>query len=218
MFPGTLLRIRSVCRSCRSGLLLAVVTGMMACNRVEEPKPRGYVRIDLPEHRYDTLSAGRPICLEVPVYAQLEQPEAMASEGGFNLVFPDYGATLYMTYKPVDDNLDRYLRDAQRMVQRTARDPSDVQVSAMSFPERRIFGALYDIGGDAASAVQFFLTDSLNHFLRGALYFRQPARRDSLEPVIRFLRQDIGHLMETVSWKEPGHEKQSGDKVLPLRR
>lgn len=207
MISGTLLRLRSVCRSCRLGLLMAVATGMMACNRVEEPKPRGDVRIDLPEHRYDTLSIGRPFCLEVPVYAQVEQPEALASEGGFNLVFPDFDATLYMTYKPVDGNLDRYLRDAQIMVQRAAREPSDVQVSAMSMPDRRAFGALYDIGGDAASAVQFVLTDSLQHFLRGALYFGHPVRRDSVEPVIRFLRQDIGHLMETVSWKEPGREQ-----------
>ena len=213
-----MLRFRSVCKSCRLGLLMVVTAGMMACNRAEEPKPRGYVRIDLPEHRYDTLSAGRPFCLEVPVYAKLEQTEAWASEGGFNLVFPDFGATLYMTYKPVAGNLDRYLRDAQLMVQRAARSLSDVQATALSVADRRIFGTLYDIGGDAASAVQFTLTDSLDHFLRGALYFGQPVRRDSLEPVIRFLRKDITHLMETVSWKEPAQEKQSGDKVLPLRR
>jgi len=70
----------------------------------------------------------------------------------------------------------------------------------------KVFGLLYDIEGlNTASSVQFFLTDSTNHFLRGALYFNLVPRNDSLSPVIKFIKKDITHLIETFKWKNENH-------------
>jgi gliding motility-associated lipoprotein GldD len=60
---------------------------------------------------------------------------------------------------------------------------------------------LYNIKGNTASSVQFYLTDSVNHFLRGSLYFDVKPNKDSLAPVINFIRGDIEHFMESFSWK-----------------
>ncbi|MDE5612858.1 MAG: gliding motility lipoprotein GldD, partial [Odoribacter sp.] len=59
----------------------------------------------------------------------------------------------------------------------------------------------YFIEGNTASSTQFYVTDSVKHFLRGALYFKQHPDKDSLAPVIHYLRQDIVNLMETVRFK-----------------
>jgi gliding motility-associated lipoprotein GldD len=65
----------------------------------------------------------------------------------------------------------------------------------------RVYGTLYDLKGNTATAVQFFVTDSTKHFLRGSLYFAAEPDADSLEPVIEFFRGDIEHLIETLQWK-----------------
>ena len=65
--------------------------------------------------------------------------------------------------------------------------------------------------GDAASNVQFFLTDSSQHFLRGALYFFNPPNPDSIAPVLQFVRGDIDHIAQTLVWRwlacYPAHDE-----------
>ena len=68
--------------------------------------------------------------------------------------------------------------------------------------ENKVFGILYDLKGNTASAVQFYVTDSTRHFLRGSLYFSAEPNADSLAPVIDFFREDIIHLIETLKWKK----------------
>jgi gliding motility-associated lipoprotein GldD len=68
--------------------------------------------------------------------------------------------------------------------------------------ERRIYGVLYEIkGAEAASTLQFYVTDSLSHFLRGALYFNVSPNNDSLAPVIDFIEEDIRHMIGTLNWE-----------------
>jgi gliding motility-associated lipoprotein GldD len=67
--------------------------------------------------------------------------------------------------------------------------------------KERVYGILYDIKGNSASSLQFYLTDSSRHFFRGALYFNVQPNKDSLAPVIDYFREDIIYLIETFSWK-----------------
>jgi gliding motility-associated lipoprotein GldD len=64
-----------------------------------------------------------------------------------------------------------------------------------------ISGVYFSVGGNAATANQFFVSDSTKHFLRGALYFDASPNADSLQPVNEFLEQDLKHLINSFSWK-----------------
>jgi gliding motility-associated lipoprotein GldD len=66
----------------------------------------------------------------------------------------------------------------------------------------KIYGILYDLKGNTATSIQFYVTDSTNHYLRGSLYFSAEPNADSLAPLIDFFREDIVHLIETLKWKE----------------
>ncbi|HBI81253.1 MAG TPA: gliding motility lipoprotein GldD, partial [Bacteroidales bacterium] len=59
----------------------------------------------------------------------------------------------------------------------------------------------YDIKGNSASSIQFYVTDSSEHYLRGALYFRCQPNKDSLAPAIEYFTADVVHLIETLRWK-----------------
>ena len=45
---------------------------------------------------------------------------------------------------------------------------------------------MYDLKGNTASSLQFFVTDSTRNFLRGSLYFNAEPNKDSLAPVMDF--------------------------------
>jgi gliding motility-associated lipoprotein GldD len=65
----------------------------------------------------------------------------------------------------------------------------------------KVYGLLFDIAGNTASSLQFYLTDSTHHFLRGALYFNAKPNIDSLKIVVDFIREDVLHLINTTRWK-----------------
>lgn len=64
-----------------------------------------------------------------------------------------------------------------------------------------IGGIFFNVGGNAATAHQFFVTDTTRHFLRGALYFDTTPNEDSLRPVNDFLQKDMEHLVNTFRWR-----------------
>jgi gliding motility-associated lipoprotein GldD len=61
-------------------------------------------------------------------------------------------------------------------------------------------GIFFKIGGNAATANQFLVTDSVKHFLRGARYFDATPNADSLGIVNQFLQVDMKHMINTLKW------------------
>lgn len=167
------------------------------------PKPRGFFRIDFPQktyQMYDSLPAYR---FEYPVYAQVTPDyRSLNQKNWVTVEFPQFKGSLHISYKKVDNNLGVYLEDAHTMLMKHLSKASAIHDSLISDPEHQVYGMLYTIQGKGvASPVQFYLTDSTRHFIRGALYFNIRPNNDSLAPVIDFLMQDIRHFIGTTEWK-----------------
>ena len=200
-----------------------------ACNGVPIPKPKGYFRIDFPRHQYQQFDeAGYPYRFEYPVYARIikdssyfdEQPD---NPYWINVDFPTFHGRIYLSYINVGthalykvkgptgayhdslglNTLDKLVGDAFNLTNRHASKASSIDQYAVS-PSPGTSGFIFEVGGNAATRYQFFLTDSARHFLRGALYFDTPPNEDSLGPVNRFLFEDMKHLIGTLQWKAPG--------------
>jgi len=117
--------------------------------------------------------------------------------------FPDFNATINLSYKRLRGNLNEHIADALLFVDRHKGKASRIRELNIDDPENRVYGMVFDIrGSDVASKYQFYLTDSLRHFVRGALYFNHAPNNDSLAPVIDFLKADMDHLIETFSWRK----------------
>lgn len=186
-------------------VLLAIYSG---CRRVSVPKPRGHFRIDLPGKEYvrfsDSLGIPHlPFSFEYPVYGKLSfKNNNPDEEGWFNIEFPEYSAKIYLTYLKVNNDFADLMEQTYRMNVRNHISRADaINEQAFENSDERVFGILYDLAGNTATAVQFYATDSVRHYLRGSLYFSAEPDADSLEPVIDFFREDIVHLIETLEWK-----------------
>ena len=51
-----------------------------------------------------------------------------------------------------------------------------------------------------ATPLQFYITDSTQHFMRGSLYFNHRPNPDSTAPVLDRMEADVRKLMETLRW------------------
>ncbi|MGA1978900.1 MAG: gliding motility lipoprotein GldD [Bacteroidales bacterium] len=191
-------------------VFLAVAIIAAGCRDTAVPKPKGYFRIDFPEKTYILLSdsiskkAGLPLSFEYPSYCRIFQDTDYYSEPGWvDIDFPLYRAKIYLTYKPVRNDLVSLMEQSYRMdVKNHVIKADAIDEQVISKPEEKVYGILYDLKGNTATAVQFFVTDSTKHFFRGSLYFNAEPNADSLEPAIAFFRKDIVHMIETLKWKE----------------
>jgi gliding motility-associated lipoprotein GldD len=188
-----------------SAVILAVIS-FTSCNQDDNtPKPRGYFRIALPEKQYRTLDSIYPYTFEYPHYVNI-LPDAQSPEekNWINLGFYSLRGTLHLSYKPVNniETLNTYIEDSRALAMKHIPKASSIEQISIAYPEHNVYGLVYDIKGlGAASPYQFYATDSLHHFMRGALYFNAVPNSDSLMPVINFVKQDIHHLIETLRWK-----------------
>jgi gliding motility-associated lipoprotein GldD len=173
------------------------------------PKPRAYPRVIYPEKAYKPFEAGYcAFTFEQPVYARIERDttffdEKAKSDCWFNVAVPQLNAKIYCSYYPIRSraDFDELVGDSFEMTNKHTVKASYIEEVAVHRPADRVHGVVFNVEGPAASSYQFFLTDSTRHFVRGALYFNTVARPDSLAPVIRFMRQDLDHLVETLTWK-----------------
>ncbi|MCB0804950.1 MAG: gliding motility lipoprotein GldD [Bacteroidales bacterium] len=180
--------------------LVTFVLFLTSCGGDYYPKPRGYFRIDLPEKHYIAFDTAYPYYFEYPDYAKLETN--LSEPYWVNLVFPMFKGTLHLSYKPVHNNLNKYLEDTRNLAMKHIAKATGIENREYVNRDQNVYGLTYNISGTAAaSPFQFYVTDSTHNFVRGALYFKMVPNNDSLAPVIAFLEEDIQHLIDSFRWK-----------------
>lgn len=182
-------------------LFIAIASLAMSCdNDPPTPKPQGYFRIGVPTLEYSALDLGLPYGFEINQSA-LWEPNPRNPLWG-DVYYKGLRSRIQLTYKPVANNLDTLMMESQKLAFKHTVKASGMGEQQFSNPESRVYGMLYQINGNAASPLQFYITDSTNHFLRGAVYFFSTPNADSLAPAVDFMREDVIHLIETAHWNE----------------
>lgn len=178
-----------------------------ACNSDYTPKPKGYFKIDFPQKQYRVFQqTGYPYSFEYPVYANVIKDssffgEATENPWWINIDYPQFNGRVHISYKQVGLNkLDKLVNDAFTMTNKHNLKAYSIDDSLMVTPNN-VHGLFFKVGGNVATANQFFLTDSVTHFLRGALYFDATPNEDSLGIVNRFVLEDLKHMINTFKWK-----------------
>jgi gliding motility-associated lipoprotein GldD len=184
-------------------LFISISLILFSCKENYTPKPRGYFRIDLPEKSYVKFDSTFPYSFEFPAYATItNDPYSPEKKYWLNINYKLFKAVLHISYQKVDNNLPTLINDSYNLVSKHISKADAIYDSVIFHPDRNVYGLVYDIEGiGVASQYQFFLTDSTDNYLRGALYFNESPNNDSLQPVIKFLKEDINFLITTFRWK-----------------
>lgn len=172
--------------------------------QVNTPKPKGYFRIKFPERSYKTYVSAAPFEFDYPAYAiMVKDMEANAQPFWSNLDFPQFNGRLHLTYHGVfsEQNYNKMTEAARMLAMKHSVKASAIDQRIINYPDKKVYGVYYEIQGNTASSVQFFLTDSAKHYFRGALYFNEAPKYDSIQPIIKFIKKDIDRMIATFRWK-----------------
>jgi gliding motility-associated lipoprotein GldD len=180
---------------------------VFSCNSPYAYKKKGYFKIDFPEKKYQVFDEpGYPYRFEYPVYAVITRDssffgEATENPWWINIDVPRFGGRIYISYKEVKNNFDSLVNDGYKMAYKQHTEIATSIVDSPVVTRNKVEGVFFTLGGNTATANQFFLTDSTHHFLRGALYFDATPNEDSLRIVNDYLKEDLQHLINTLQWK-----------------
>ena len=182
-------------------VILCTITLISSCTETPIPKPSSYYRIDLPVRSYAKWKGDCPFSFKTSSISQLK-PSSEGKPCYFNLEYPRFNATLYLSYLPVNGDLKELVDQEYTLREKHNAFSSGVVERLYSNPFKHVNAMIFDVEGvKAATPLQFFITDSTNHFFRGALYFYNTPNNDSLAPVINYIKADIDTLVESFSWE-----------------
>lgn len=177
------------------GMFMLVLLG---CQGETLPKPKAYLDLSYPPASYKTLDLERPYRFQVSKSSQQKD----APNNWLKIQYPELKASIDLTYRPVNNNLRELLQESERLVFKHTVKADKIASNDFVNKDKKVFGTLYEISGNAASQLQFHLTDSTRHFIKGALYFKTRPNFDSIVPAVAHIRKDILVLIESLEWRQ----------------
>ena len=182
----------------RKALAVLILVGLMgSCGDDIVVKPEAKLRLQYPVPSYEKMGLPCPYSFEKNQMAKIE----VKSNCAVNIDYPSMKATVYITYQEVNDNLKALLEDAQKLTYDHTVKATEIFEQPRVDSVNKVYGMFYMINGDAATQSQFYVTDSLKHFITGSLYFNSKPNFDSIYPAAVYLRNDIRVIMESIHWK-----------------
>ena len=174
-----------------SGLLFT------SCKDETVPKPKAFLSLEYPRGKYLPFENDCPYTFGYNSLARVKDK----GQCNFTIEYPKMKATIYLTYKPVQNNLDKLLHDAEKLTYEHVIKADEINSQPYINREKKIYGMFSQVGGDAATNAQFYVTDSTRHFLTASMYFYAKPNFDSVMPAADYIKEDMKNLIETLKWK-----------------
>ena len=142
-----------------------------SCSSDYSPKPKGYFYIELPEPIYNEFTGNPFLKFSVSNQALVEDmksiPEEMKERNGtgFNLNYPRLHAQIYCSYFRINKpDFPIFMEESRDMVYVREKKAKGIKEIEYNNPEHKVYGVVYEIQGDAASPIQFVISDSTSSF------------------------------------------------------
>lgn len=161
------------------------------------PKPKAQMRLEYPKGQLANLETDNFSFS----YNQRANPK-QNKDKAYTMEYPDMKAAIFLSYMPINNNLEKLIQDAKRLSYEHAAKADNIVEQPFVNPDSHVYGSLFEVQGNAASQTQFFVTDSISHFLTGSVYFYTKPNYDSILPAASYLQNDIRGIMETLQWRE----------------
>ncbi|MCK4561615.1 MAG: gliding motility lipoprotein GldD [Flavobacteriaceae bacterium] len=181
-----------------STFLIISMLVFISCKEDVLPKPKAYLRLEYLKTNYELTDLACPYSFEISTEAIVKTNEKC----WMDIEYPKLKASVKLTYRPVENNLKELFLEAEKLTFNHAIKADGISSVPYSNKANKVYGSIFEVTGNAASPIQFHVTDSSNNFITGAVYFNIKPNYDSIKPAINHLQKDIIHIIESLTWNE----------------
>lgn len=178
-------------------ITLFLAISLASCGGETLPKPKAMLKLEYPETKYTKVETNCAYTFGINNAAQFDENQNC----NLQIKYPFMKGAIYLTYRKVNGNIETLLRDAQKLTFEHTIKANNIAEQPYINEKDNVYGMFYEVSGNAASQSQFYVTDSVNHFVTGSLYFYAKPNYDSILPAAEYLKKDIRKIMETINWK-----------------
>ena len=107
---------------------------------------------------------------------------------------------MYYLRIPSKDSLPEIINFANDKVDEHKIMADQIDFEQILKPSKKVYGTFFELKGNVATNFQFYLTDSLQHFLRGEVLLNCRPNYDSLRPTLQYLKADLQELVNSFEW------------------
>lgn len=175
-----------------------LILTLASCKKDPLPKPSGELRLEYPAHSYQSFSTNCPFTFDYSNFAEIQEGKQAC---WYYINYPKMKAKVFITYFPIHNDFALHVKEAEKLVYEHTIKASSIDTKSFNYPEKKVYGNFYELNGQSASNVQFYVTDSTKHFLTANLYFNSRPKPDSLAPAIDYIKKDMLHIIDTFKWK-----------------
>jgi len=180
-----------------TGLAFICAMALNSCKEEVLPKPKAQLRLEYPSPTYEAISTDCPYVFDTSSQTEVK----INGKCWVNIDYPSLKASVNMTYRPVNNNLKELFLEAEKLTFNHTIKADGISSIPYSNKEHKVYGSIFEVSGNAASPIQFHVTDSISHFITGAVYFNVQPNYDSIKPAINYLQSDIIRMIESMEWK-----------------
>ncbi|BAO54700.1 gliding motility lipoprotein GldD [Nonlabens marinus] len=161
------------------------------------PKPDAQLALNYPDPTYKSIEKDCSFSFDMNDKAVMKGKK----DCSMTISYPDMDAMVYVNYRSVEENLRQLLIDGQKLSYTHNQMADAITEQPFVNPKNKTYGMFYEVEGDAASNIQFYVTDSVQNFLTASLYFNREPYYDSILPAVEYIKQDMVKMMESLQWK-----------------
>lgn len=169
---------------------------LTSCKEETTPKPDAFLALEYPQQEYITYHSNANYQFAQNKWANIKE----GKKNSLEIHYPQMKATIFLNYKPVENNLNLLLKDAQKLTYEHFVKADEIIEQPFVNPDAKAYGVFYDVKGNAATNVQFYATDSVKNFLVASLYFYAKPNYDSILPATDYVKKDMRRIMESLEW------------------
>ena len=184
----------------RNFFFILMATLLVSCGKDPLPKPSGELRLEYPKAEYQKFDPNCAYSFEYSKFAKLTDGEKKPC--WYYKKKKKMKAKVFITYYPIQNNFKDHVKEAEKMVYDHTIRASAIDAKFFQYPGKKVYGNFYELKGQTASNLQFFVTDSTKNFVMGYLYFNSRPKPDSLAPAVEYVKKDLMHLIDTFEWKK----------------
>ena len=173
---------------------------IFSCNETNLPKQNGFLRIEFKEPYYSIYEETDTLFNFYYNSGSTDLDQIGNSQFLFD--YNDLNLSLNLSFYNIEgsQDLEKKSRDFSLILDTHTKKSNGVILREYDNNNRRIFGKLYEIKGDVASPIQFYLTDSISNFISGSVNLKFKSNYDSIYPSIQYVKNDILVLFESINW------------------
>ena len=174
-------------------LPLVLFTIFFSCVDSNLPKQSAFLRIEFPEPNYINLN----------FFYNLSAADInVINPKQFSLNYPKMNLVVDMSLNKISnaEDLENNFRDFSLTLETHSKKSNGMFVREYEDIDNRVYAKIFEMRGDVASPIQFYLTDSISNFINGSLNLKFKSKYDSIFPTIQYVKNDILVLVESLNW------------------